>query len=61
MDREDRFAVLWWYRMEFTVSANFKGKVVWRRFGGINYRAYIWINGQRLASTIDKASNDRYK
>jgi exo-1,4-beta-D-glucosaminidase len=49
MDSESQFAVPWWYRAEFTVPANFKEKVVWLRFGGINYRADIWINGQQLA------------
>ena len=36
-------------RAEFNVPANFAGKVVWLHFGGINYRADIWINGQQLA------------
>ena len=49
MDAESQFAVPWWYRTSFTVPEIFKGKVVWLRFGGINYRADIWINGQKLA------------
>ena len=49
MDPESQFAVPWWYRTEFTVPENFKQKVIWLRFGGINYRADIWINGQQLA------------
>jgi exo-1,4-beta-D-glucosaminidase len=49
MDPESQFAVPWWYRTEFSVPAGFAGKVVWLHFGGINYRADIWINGELLA------------
>ena len=48
MDAESQFAIPWWYRAEFIVPENFKRKVVWLHFGGINYRADIWINGQQL-------------
>ena len=49
MDMESQFAVPWWYRTAFTVPESFKEKAVWLHFGGINYRADIWINGQQLA------------
>jgi len=49
MDGGSQFAVPWWYRTEFTVPADFAGKVVWLRFGGINYRADVWVNGQQIA------------
>lgn len=49
MDPESQFAVPWWYRTEFTIPEDFKGKIVWLRFGGVNYRADIWINGRQLA------------
>lgn len=39
----------WWYRKEFVVPASEKGRTLWLRFGGINYRADIWVNGQRVA------------
>jgi exo-1,4-beta-D-glucosaminidase len=48
MDLESQFAIPWWYRTAFTVPESFKGKVIWLRFGGINYRADIWINGKQL-------------
>ena len=42
----------WWYRTEFAVptkpSAN---KRVWLKFGGINYRAEIWLNGHQVADS----------
>ncbi len=51
MDTESPFAIPWWYRTEFTVPASFKGKTVWLHFGGINYRADIWVNGQKIADS----------
>jgi exo-1,4-beta-D-glucosaminidase len=41
----------WWYRKEFVVSTAEKGRTLWLRFGGINYRADIWINGKRIADS----------
>jgi len=45
----------WWYRKEFAVPAAEKGRTVWLRFGGINYRANIWVNGQRVADSSQVA------
>ena len=49
MDMESQFAVPWWYRTEFAVPENFRGKLLWLHFGGINYRADIWIDGHQVA------------
>lgn len=35
----------YWYRTEFTVSENYKGKNVWLNFDGINWKADIFVNG----------------
>ncbi len=43
------FKVPWWYRTSFQLPASFKGKQVWLHFGGINYRATIWLNGHEIA------------
>jgi exo-1,4-beta-D-glucosaminidase len=43
------YAVPWWYRKEFEVPKQFKGRTVWMAFQGINYRAEIWINGKKVA------------
>jgi len=51
MDPESPFAVPWWYRTEFPIPDSFKGKTVWLHFSGINYRADIWVNGQRIADS----------
>lgn len=39
----------WWYRKTVTVPAADKGKTLWLRFAGINYRGNLWINGQKVA------------
>jgi len=38
----------YWFRAEFVVPDSFKQKQVWLQFDGINYRAEIWLNGQKL-------------
>src|SRR5580704_5149893 len=51
MPADSPFNVPWWYRTEFSVPADYKGKTVWLAFRGINYRADIWINGKKLAGS----------
>src|SRR5580704_14805564 len=41
----------WWYRETFHVAAGERGKTLWLRFGGINYRADVWLNGQKIADS----------
>jgi len=45
----------WWYRKAFRVAAGDKGKSFWLRFGGINYRADVWVNGTRVADKSEVA------
>jgi exo-1,4-beta-D-glucosaminidase len=45
----------WWYRKQFLVPAADKGRTLWLRFGGINYRANIWVNGRRIADSTQVA------
>ena len=51
MPPDSPYAVPWWYRREFEVPEEFKGKTIWLAFRGINYRADIWINGKKLAGS----------
>src|SRR5579863_3276898 len=39
----------WWYRTEFAAPAAARDGRYWLHFGGINYRAEIWLNGQKVA------------
>ncbi len=47
------FRTSWWYRTEFKLPTDYKGKTIWLGFDGINYRANVWMNGVRLASSDD--------
>jgi exo-1,4-beta-D-glucosaminidase len=49
------YAVSWWYRKQFEVPAAYRGKTVWLKFDGINYRSNIWLNGKQIASDNDVA------
>jgi exo-1,4-beta-D-glucosaminidase len=55
MQQDSPFIVPWWYRKEFVLPASFKGKSIWLNFGGINYRANIWLNGKQIARSDDVA------
>jgi exo-1,4-beta-D-glucosaminidase len=51
MDPQSPYAVPWWYRITFRVPATMRGRRVTLHFGGINYRANVWLNGRRLADS----------
>src|SRR5262249_50228503 len=36
-----------WYRRSFTTPENWKGRRVLLHFGAVDYRAIVWVNGQR--------------
>jgi len=35
-----------WYRRSFTVPDAWRGKRIWVRFQAVDYRAWVWVNGQ---------------
>ncbi len=43
----------WWYRMAFIIPASEAGKKIWLNFSGINYRANIWLNGEKIADSAE--------
>ena len=45
------FMNVWWFRDEFTVSAKHAAENADLIFDGINYRANVWLNGERIAAT----------
>jgi exo-1,4-beta-D-glucosaminidase len=51
MPPDSPFAVSWWYRTEFQVPRGHKGRRLWLNFDSINYRANIWLNGQKVAGS----------
>jgi len=47
MSKDSPYHCGWWYRSEFAApAASSKGERVWLHFGGINYRADLWVNGK---------------
>jgi exo-1,4-beta-D-glucosaminidase len=55
MSPQSPFARSWWYRKEFDVPSALSGRAVFLNFDGINYRANIWFNGQRVADAREAA------
>ncbi len=55
MQQDSPFIIPWWYRKAFVLPAGYKGKTIWLDFGGINYRANIWLNGKQIAKSDDVA------
>jgi exo-1,4-beta-D-glucosaminidase len=49
MPAESPFRNPWWYRTEFTVPSELKGRRLTLHFDGINYEANIWLNGKQVA------------
>jgi exo-1,4-beta-D-glucosaminidase len=45
------FESSWWYRTEFDIPASFTGKHIWLKFHSVNYRANLWVNGQKVADS----------
>ncbi|HEY8151081.1 MAG TPA: sugar-binding domain-containing protein, partial [Vicinamibacteria bacterium] len=55
MSPQSPFARSWWYRKEFDLPAFLGGRAAFLHFDGINYRANVWFNGQRLADAREAA------
>jgi exo-1,4-beta-D-glucosaminidase len=52
MSKDSPYHCGWWYRTEFLApAASIKGERVWLHFGGINYRADLWVNGKKVADS----------
>ncbi len=51
MPADSPFAVPWWYRKAFTLPAAMRGRTVWLNLDGVNYRASVWLNGEKVADT----------
>ena len=53
MPETSPFNVPWWYRTQFTLPADYKGRNIWIKFHSINYKANIWLNGNLVADTSE--------
>ena len=59
MPPESPFRHSWWYRTEFKLPAEYRGKTLCLGFDGINYRANVWLNGRQIASADKMAGTWR--
>jgi exo-1,4-beta-D-glucosaminidase len=55
MPEDSPFRVSWWFRKEFQVPSEYRGKTVWLHFDGINFRANLRLNGRQIASKEEMA------
>ena len=56
MPNDSPYRCGWWYRKEFPSPVFQRAdERVWLHFGGINYRAEIWLNGAKIADTSQVA------
>ncbi|MGA2572234.1 MAG: sugar-binding domain-containing protein [Terracidiphilus sp.] len=59
MPPDSPFRHSWWYRTEFKLPGEYKGKTLSLGFDGINYRANVWLNGRQIASADKMAGTWR--
>jgi exo-1,4-beta-D-glucosaminidase len=55
MRADSPFRCSHWFRLEFAAPREYANKQAWLHFLGINYRANIWVNGQKIADRADVA------
>jgi len=55
MRQDSPFMVPWWFRKTFALPASYKGKAIWLDFGGINYRANVFLNSKQIGTYDDVA------
>ena len=55
MPADSPFRCSWWFRTEFNLAAQANPATTWLHFDGINYRANIWLNGEKIADAHDIA------
>jgi exo-1,4-beta-D-glucosaminidase len=51
MPADSPFHKAWWFRTEFKLPAEYRGKTLWLGFDGINFRANVWLNGKQIAAS----------
>jgi exo-1,4-beta-D-glucosaminidase len=59
MKEDSPFRVPWWYRTEFKLPTDMRGRHLALHFDGINYRANVWLNGHRIANSTEVAGTYR--
>jgi len=55
MAADSPYRCSFWFRTEFDSAADTAKPAAWLHFLGINYRANVWVNGQKIADRADVA------
>ena len=59
MPPDSPFRHSWWYRTDFEIPGEYRGRTLWLGFDGVTYRANVWMNGHRVASADQLAGTWR--
>ena len=60
-DKRNPWRDPWWFRKEFTLPKLPADRHVWLHFDSINYRAEVWLNGNKVADREQTVSmNQRF-
>ena len=51
MSEDSPFYPTWWYRKSFVVPGELKVKIMVLHLDGINYKANVWLNSQKIADS----------
>ncbi len=60
MPLDSPFRSSWWFRKDFHLSDQSRGRKVWLHFDGINFRANVWLNGRAIATSKETAGAWRF-
>ena len=59
MPPDSPFRHSWWYRTDFEIPGEYRGRTLWLGLDGVTYRANVWMNGHRVASADQLAGTWR--
>lgn len=60
MPANSPYNIPWWYRTEFMLPDDYKGKNIWLHVPGVNYKTNVWLNGHLIADTTTVIGAYRY-
>jgi exo-1,4-beta-D-glucosaminidase len=55
MPADSPFHKPWWFRSEFALPAEYRGRMLRLGFDGVNFRANVWLNGEQIATAGEMA------
>lgn len=49
-----------WYKRQFTVPADWSGKQIWLKIGGVNSQGWFWVNGRYVGHDLSYCGTWKY-